>query len=127
MAWAQVKPKYLDFEYCQILLIGENVDKAVEPTKKDQKHDKETPQAELEQLEHEDELRVQHLHGEYISCPILNDFMLAIVYCRLLQDELKAARVLPSISCANPYLGDDTVFDDLKISKEEYSKVPTTW
>ncbi|KAI8939011.1 hypothetical protein NX059_004854 [Plenodomus lindquistii] len=85
LAWSEVKPKYLDYEYCQILLIGEEVDSAVEPTKKDQKHDKETPQEELEKLEHEDELRIQHLHG------------------------------------------DDSVFDDLKISQKEYSQVPTTW
>lgn len=39
--------------------------KALEPSRKDAKHgDKETPQEELEKLEHEDELRVQHLHGE---------------------------------------------------------------
>lgn len=85
LAWSEVKPKYLDYEYCQILLIGEEVDSAVEPTKKDQKDDKETPQEELEKLEHEDELRVQHLHG------------------------------------------DDSVFDDLKIGKKEYSQIPTTW
>ncbi|KAJ4375269.1 hypothetical protein N0V83_002355 [Neocucurbitaria cava] len=80
LAWTEVKPKYLDYEYCQILLIGEKIDKAVEPTKKDQKHDKETPQEEIDKLEHEDELRIQHLHG------------------------------------------DDSVFDDLKISKDEYPK-----
>ncbi|KAJ8113362.1 hypothetical protein OPT61_g4502 [Boeremia exigua] len=85
LAWAEVKPKYLDHEYCQILLIGENIEKAIEPTKKNEKHNKETPKEEIEQLEHEDELRVQHLNG------------------------------------------DDTVFDDLKISKDEYPKVPTTW
>lgn len=85
LAWSEVKPKYLDYEYCQILLIGETVDSAVEPTKKDQKHNKETPQEELEKLEHEDELRIQHLHG------------------------------------------DDSVFDDLEISKTEYSQIPTTW
>ncbi|KAH7363679.1 hypothetical protein BKA66DRAFT_611826 [Pyrenochaeta sp. MPI-SDFR-AT-0127] len=85
LAWSEVKPKYLDYPYCQILLIGENIDKAVEPTKKDQKNDKETPQEELEKLEHEDELRVQHLNG------------------------------------------DDSVYDDLKISKDEYPSVPTTW
>ena len=65
LAWAEVKPKYLDHEYCQILLIGENTDKAVEPTKKNEKHDKETPKEEIEQLEHEDELRVQHLKGKH--------------------------------------------------------------
>ncbi|KAF3035138.1 hypothetical protein E8E12_006342 [Didymella heteroderae] len=85
LAWSEVKPKYLDHEYCQILLIGENTDKAVEPTKKNEKHDKETPKEEIEQLEHEDELRVEHLKG------------------------------------------DDSVFEDLKISKDEYPKLPTTW
>lgn len=64
LSWTEVKPKYIDYEYCQILLIGEKVDKAVQPTKKDQKHDKETPMEELEKLEHEDGLRVQHLHGK---------------------------------------------------------------
>ena len=59
-----MKPKYIDHEYCQILLIGERLETGVEPTKKDQKHDKETPQEELEKLEHEDELRVEHLHGK---------------------------------------------------------------
>lgn len=67
LAWSEVKPKYLDHEYCQILLIGENTDKAVEPTAKNEKHDKETPKEEIEQLEHEDELRVQHLKGKLVS------------------------------------------------------------
>jgi hypothetical protein len=65
LAWSEVKPKYLDHEYCQILLIGEHLEKGVEPTTKDKKHDKETPQEELEKLEHEDELRVEHLHGKH--------------------------------------------------------------
>ena len=64
LAWSEVKPKYLDHEYCQILLIGENTDKAVEPTQKNERHNKETPKEEIEQLEHEDELRVQHLKGK---------------------------------------------------------------
>ncbi|KAF1848312.1 uncharacterized protein K460DRAFT_353308 [Cucurbitaria berberidis CBS 394.84] len=85
LAWSAVKPEYLDYAYCQILLIGEKIDEAVKPTKKDQQHDKETPQEEIEKLEHEDELRVQHLNG------------------------------------------DDSVFDDLKISKHEFPTVPSTW
>ena len=64
LAWAEVKPEYLDYENTQILLIGENTKKAVEPTKKDQKQGKVAPKEELEQLEHEDELRVKHLHGK---------------------------------------------------------------
>jgi hypothetical protein len=85
LAWSAVKPKYLDYPYCQILLIGENTEKATEPTTKDKKHGKEEPKEELEQLEHEDELRIEHLHGN------------------------------------------DSVFDDLKITKNDYPKVPTTW
>jgi hypothetical protein len=80
-----VKPKYLDYPNAQILLIGENLQSAVDPTSKDKKHHKDEPKKELEKLEHEDELRVDHLHG------------------------------------------DDSVFDDLKLSKDEYPKVPTTW
>lgn len=64
LAWSEVKPKYLDHEYCQILLIGEDTEKAVEPTQKNARHHKETPKEEIEQLEHEDELRVKHLKGE---------------------------------------------------------------
>ncbi|KAK7565533.1 tetrapyrrole biosynthesis, uroporphyrinogen III synthase [Phyllosticta citricarpa] len=92
LAWIPVQPKFLEYANAQILLIGEgnteddDVGKALDPTRKDQKNgDKETPAEELEKLEHEDELRVQHLHG------------------------------------------DDTVFDDLKLSLDEYPKVPTTW
>lgn len=64
LAWSEVKPKHLDYANTQILLIGEHTDKAVEATKKDQKHDKDSPKEELEKLEHEDELRVEHLNGE---------------------------------------------------------------
>ncbi|KAF2196920.1 tetrapyrrole biosynthesis, uroporphyrinogen III synthase [Delitschia confertaspora ATCC 74209] len=89
LAWVEANPKYLDFANAQVLLIGEGLDgelgKAVEPTRTDEKHGKEAPKEEIEALEHEDELRVEHLNG------------------------------------------DDSVFNDLKLSKEEYSKVPTTW
>lgn len=85
LAWVEAKSKYLDYANCQILLIGENIGKAVEPTSKDQRHDKETPREELEQLEHEDELRIHHLAG------------------------------------------DDSVFEDLSLSKKDYPSLPTTW
>ena len=101
LAWSEVKPKYLDHEYCQILLIGENTDKAVEPTQKNERHNKETPKEEIEQLEHEDELRVQHLKGK--------------------------PGIFTAPSHSNVLLGDDSVYEDLKISKDEYPKLPTTW
>ena len=43
------------------------MEKGVEPTTKDQKHDKDTPLEEIEKLEHEDELRVEHLHGKSLA------------------------------------------------------------
>ncbi|PVH96362.1 tetrapyrrole biosynthesis, uroporphyrinogen III synthase, partial [Periconia macrospinosa] len=63
LAWSKVQPKHLDYPNAQILLIGEKLESAVEPTKRDQKHGKGEPQEELEKLEHEDELRVEHLNG----------------------------------------------------------------
>jgi hypothetical protein len=67
LSWMPVqKSKYLDYPNAQILLIGEGQDKfgaAVEQTEGDKKEDKETPQEELEKLEDEDQLRVEHLHG----------------------------------------------------------------
>ncbi len=72
-AWIPLQPRFLDYENAQILLIGGHVDdisKAIEPSAKDQKQDKETPLEELEKLEHEDEIRVDHLKG--MICIIQN-------------------------------------------------------
>ncbi|KAF2876793.1 tetrapyrrole biosynthesis, uroporphyrinogen III synthase [Massariosphaeria phaeospora] len=85
LAWSEVKPKYLDYPNAQILLIGEDLETATEPTTKDTRAKKETPKEELEQLEREDHLRVKGLRG------------------------------------------DDSVFEDLRISKKDYPQVPTTW
>ncbi|KAF2273949.1 tetrapyrrole biosynthesis, uroporphyrinogen III synthase [Westerdykella ornata] len=64
LAWTEVKPKYLDYENAQILLIGENTEKAVHATKANEEQGKEAPGEELEQLQYEDELRVQNLDGD---------------------------------------------------------------
>ena len=61
-----VHPKHLDYANAQLLLIGESFDDshALDATSKDEKSDdKETPQEELEKLEGEDEMRVEHLKG----------------------------------------------------------------
>lgn len=88
-AWIPVhRAEYLDYANAQILLIGEGEDKfegAVEGTDKDRHEGKKTPGGELEKLEEEDQVRVEHLHG------------------------------------------DETVFDDLHVSKREYPDVMTTW
>ncbi|KAI9707076.1 MAG: hypothetical protein M1836_000036 [Candelina mexicana] len=67
LRWMPLQPKHLDYEKSQILIIGEGMDeigKAAEQSSKDEKHDKDTPLEEMEKLEHEDELRVQHLKAD---------------------------------------------------------------
>ena len=64
--WMPAHPKHLDYANAQMLLIGENFESSdnLEAAAKDAKDDsKETPQEELEKLEHEDELRVERLKG----------------------------------------------------------------
>lgn len=61
--WLPARPEHLNYANGQILLIGESFD--IEATQKDAKDDsKETPVEELEKLEHEDDLRVEHLKGD---------------------------------------------------------------
>jgi len=65
--WMAVAPKHLDYANAQMLLIGEDFENSgnLEATQKDAKdEEKETPAEELEKLEHEDDLRVEHMKGE---------------------------------------------------------------
>ena len=67
LRWLPTQPKHLDYVNTSFLLIGERAGElgnAVEPSAKDQKHDKETPQEEMEKLEHEDEVRANALKGK---------------------------------------------------------------
>lgn len=62
-----LEPKLLGYQNTQFLIIGHG-DEALEKAAKsqdgeDQSPDKETPLEEIEKLEHEDEIRVEHLHG----------------------------------------------------------------
>ncbi|KAL8699815.1 MAG: hypothetical protein Q9201_005782 [Fulgogasparrea decipioides] len=62
--WMPLTPKLLDYENTQFLIIGHNegaLEKATVPQPDDEKQNKEAPKEELEQLEHEDDLRVEHL------------------------------------------------------------------
>ena len=65
--WTPLKPEMLNYENAQFLIIGHGSDaleKAVQPQNgEDKKPEKETPLEEVEKLEHEDELRVDHLQG----------------------------------------------------------------
>ncbi|KAL9012106.1 MAG: hypothetical protein Q9173_003105 [Seirophora scorigena] len=65
--WMPLEPKLLDYENTQFLLIGhheDSLEKATVPQPDDEKTDKEEPKAEMEKLEHEDDVRVQHLKGD---------------------------------------------------------------
>ena len=63
-----LQPKLLNYENTQFLLIGHNDDaleKAAKPQiGEEEKPEKETPLEEMETLEHEDEIRVEHLKSE---------------------------------------------------------------
>lgn len=68
LRWAPLKPDHLNYESCQFLMIGEGkngMEKATEAQKDDTKNDKMEPQEELEKLEGEDEIRVEHLKGKW--------------------------------------------------------------
>lgn len=72
LAWMPIhKAEYLDYPNAQILLIGEGEDKfgqALEATDKDKKDgNKESAEEELEKLEDEDQIRIDHLHGSRTS------------------------------------------------------------
>jgi hypothetical protein len=69
LAWMPIhKAEYLNYPNAQLLLIGESQDKfskAVEASEKDKKDDnKGSAEEELEKLEDEDQIRIEHLHGE---------------------------------------------------------------
>ena len=69
--WMPVNPKHLNYANAQMILIGGDFDASsnLDPAPKDQKDDsKETPQEEIEKLEHEDALRVEHLKGIASIC-----------------------------------------------------------
>jgi len=63
LGWLPARPEHLNYANAQVLLIGEDFNG--EGTQKDENDDsKETPVEELEKLEHEDELRIEHLKGD---------------------------------------------------------------
>lgn len=60
--WLPTRPDHLEYANAQILLIGESSGLDAVNGEKDGK--KETPQEEIEKLEHEDELRIEHMQGD---------------------------------------------------------------
>ena len=101
-----LQPKYLDYENSQLLLIGhkeDSLDKGTVPQKEDQEENKDAPKDEMEKLEHEDKIRVEHLKG---TIPYSRRYTLALT---------------------DGSSGDDSVFEDLNISAKDYPKLQTTW
>ncbi|KIX00833.1 uncharacterized protein Z518_09898 [Rhinocladiella mackenziei CBS 650.93] len=64
LRWKPLEPKYLDYVNTQFLLIGKSFDHATEEWPRDERENNETPQEEMEKLEGEDEIRVEHLKGD---------------------------------------------------------------
>ena len=65
-----LQPRLLDYVNTQFLLIGhasDDMEQATAQQPDDEKQDKDTPLEEMEKLEHEDKLRVEHLKGKYID------------------------------------------------------------
>ncbi|KAK2759827.1 hypothetical protein FQN54_002561 [Arachnomyces sp. PD_36] len=76
LRWVPLEPKFIEYPNAQILIIGERQGEfgsAVEPAKEDEKTDKEAPKEEIEQLEHENEVRADQLGGDHA---IFNDLSL---------------------------------------------------
>ena len=69
LRWGALKPEMLDYEHCQFLLVGESQgpDSALEQLPRDEKKGLDDPMTEMERLEGEDELRVQHLKGMFVE------------------------------------------------------------
>ena len=66
LRWMPLQPKLLNYVNAQLLIIGHQdnpVEKATVPQGEDQEKDKDDPMEEMEKLEYEDELRVEHLKG----------------------------------------------------------------
>ena len=66
LRWMPLQPKHLDYVNTQFILIGhkENaLEKATDQQNQDEGEGKDKPLEELEKLEHEDEIRVEHLKG----------------------------------------------------------------
>lgn len=79
----------LDYVSAQILLIGhagDGIEEATVEQPEDAKQEKDTPMEEMEKLEHEDEVRIEHLKGSDLSSlssvlPFCFDILLPAEWC----------------------------------------------
>jgi hypothetical protein len=108
LRWAPLKPKFLDFPSAQFLLIGEAQEDLGKSAAAEPEEPGKVTAGEVENLEHENEVRAYPLRGKSL-CPVLE--------------------IPPALPRAydKGMAGDDTVFDDLGMSMDKYPKVRTTW
>jgi hypothetical protein len=67
LRWIPSRPNHLDYDYAQILLIGESsgIKKALQLQEEDEKAHKEEPLEVMEDLEEEDLKRMRHMPGDH--------------------------------------------------------------
>lgn len=73
--WMALQPKHLDYVNTQFILIGHKdnaLEKATDQPNQEDGEGKEKPLEELEKLEHEDEIRVEHLKGTLSNPTAMN-------------------------------------------------------
>jgi len=108
LRWMPLQPKHLDYVNTQFLLIGHKdnaLEKATDQQNQDEGEGKDKPLEEMEKLEHEDEIRVEHLKG----------------------NSLLGLAALSVQSAYWKFIGDDSVFTDLGLDSKDYPKLQTTW
>jgi hypothetical protein len=102
LRWAPLTPRLIDWDGATFLMIGEDFVKATESRPKDEREGKDDPEKEIEKLEGEDEIRVEHLKGE-----------------KLLAWGFENG--------TNDCGGDDAIFADLQVTTKDIPEIKTTW
>jgi len=64
--WLSTKPHHLDYDNAAFLIIGESsgLDHVEAKSQDEKDENKETPVEEMEELEHENEIRIEHMKGD---------------------------------------------------------------
>lgn len=107
-----LEPEFIEYPNSQFLMIGEAQDtlgKAATAEGAKQSHEEE-PGQELEQLERENEKRVEALQGKRSLLDVFH-YIVAGRY--------------DLTNC--PLVGNETVYQDLGLDARKYTSLPTTW
>jgi hypothetical protein len=102
LRWAPLTPRLIDWDGATFLMIGEDFAKATEGRPKDEREGKDEPEKEIEKLEGEDEIRVEHLKGKKRLGPTRD-------------------------TGTDDSTGDDAIFTDLQVTTKDIPEIKTTW